>query len=206
MARAFDAFVAAVRRDEPIILAGHSQGALHLARLLREKVAGKPIARRIVAAYVVGWPLSVKDDVPMMGLPACRTADQPNCILSWQSFGEPPIPRWSPTPLKSPSLPAAATATVAICCALNPISGTINGAAAPSDNEGSLVPSADLLSATLGVGQVGARCEGGFLIIDGAIRRSAPMSCRAIIYHVYDYALFLGGDPRRCRAPPDGLP
>src|SRR5258708_471376 len=44
--------------DRPIILAGHSQGALHLERLLREKVANKPIAKRIVAAYVVGWPIS----------------------------------------------------------------------------------------------------------------------------------------------------
>ena len=52
VARAFDAFVAAVPAGEPIILAGHSQGALHLARLLREKVAGKPIARRIVAAVL----------------------------------------------------------------------------------------------------------------------------------------------------------
>ena len=37
----------------------HSQGALHLERLLREKVAGKPIAKRVVAAYVVGWPISI---------------------------------------------------------------------------------------------------------------------------------------------------
>ena len=40
----------------------------NLERLLKERVAGTPIARRIVAAYVVGWPLSMKDDVPHMGL------------------------------------------------------------------------------------------------------------------------------------------
>ncbi len=39
-------------------LAGHSQGSLHLMRLMAEKVAGKPVAKRIVAAYVVGWPVS----------------------------------------------------------------------------------------------------------------------------------------------------
>ena len=33
--------------DRPIILAGHSQGALHLERLIKEKIAGKPIARRL---------------------------------------------------------------------------------------------------------------------------------------------------------------
>jgi len=52
VAAAFDRFVREAG-DRPIILAGHSQWALHLVRLLREKVAGKPIASRIVAAYVV---------------------------------------------------------------------------------------------------------------------------------------------------------
>jgi hypothetical protein len=50
VARAFDAFLAAIPAGQPIILAGHSQGALHLLRLLREKIAGKLIAKRIVAA------------------------------------------------------------------------------------------------------------------------------------------------------------
>ncbi len=45
VAQAFDAFLAA-NPDRPIILAGHSQGGLHLTRLLRERVAGTPIARR----------------------------------------------------------------------------------------------------------------------------------------------------------------
>ena len=57
--------------------------------LLREKIAGKPIARRIVAAYVVGWPVSTTSDLPALGLPACAAPDQTACILSWMSFGEP---------------------------------------------------------------------------------------------------------------------
>ena len=46
----FDRFVSSIPQDRPIILAGHSQGALHLTRLLREKVAGAPLTGRIVAA------------------------------------------------------------------------------------------------------------------------------------------------------------
>ena len=76
VAAAFDRFLAEAG-DRPIILAGHSQGALHLERLLREKVAGKPIAKRIVAAYVVGWPISTTADLPALGLPACASPDQP---------------------------------------------------------------------------------------------------------------------------------
>ena len=71
---AFDQFVATAPADRPIILAGHSQGSLHLTRLLRERVAGKPLASRIVAAYVVGWPISAKADAPAMGLPICSAA------------------------------------------------------------------------------------------------------------------------------------
>src|SRR5438874_577844 len=63
---AFDRFVRE-SGDRPIILAGHSQGALHLSRLLRERIAGTPLARRIVAAYVVGWPVSRLADLPRMG-------------------------------------------------------------------------------------------------------------------------------------------
>ena len=86
---AFDEFVRE-SGDRPIILAGHSQGALQLERLLKEKVAGKPIARRIVAAYVVGWPISATADLPALGLPPCSKDVQTGCILSWLTFGDPP--------------------------------------------------------------------------------------------------------------------
>src|SRR3546814_1219754 len=69
-----------------------SQGSLHLIRLLHEKVAGTPLASRIVAAYVVGWPISVESDLPALGLPACQKTDQAGCILSWQRFAEPSDP------------------------------------------------------------------------------------------------------------------
>ena len=72
---AFDEFVAKVQKDRPIILAGHSQGALHLTHLLKDRVAGKPIAKRIVAAYVVGWPVSIDTDLPAKW--ACPPAPRP---------------------------------------------------------------------------------------------------------------------------------
>ncbi len=70
----------------------HSQGSFHLLRLLRARVAGHAIARRIVAAYVVGWPVSTTADLPALGMTACTTADQTRCLLSWESFGEPADP------------------------------------------------------------------------------------------------------------------
>ena len=192
VARAFDAFLAEIPTDEPIFLAGHSQGALHLSRLLKEKVAGKPVAKRIVAAYVVGWPLSRKDDIPAMGLPACRIADEARCILSWQSFAEPANTRLISDAYEKPELPGGGHRHRADLLCTNPISGTIDGAAPPADNLGTLVPSADLASATLAAGQIGAHCDKGFLTINGAIPALGPYVLPGNNYHVYDYALFWG--------------
>ena len=93
VAAAFDAFVRQAPADRPIVLAAHSQGSLHLTRLLADRVAGKPLARRIAAAYVVGWPISISADLKFLGLPACEQAGQAGCIVSWQSFSEPADPK-----------------------------------------------------------------------------------------------------------------
>ena len=192
VARAFDHFLGTVPPGEPIILAGHSQGALHLSRLLREKVAGTPVAKRIVAAYVVGWPLSSVDDIPAMGLPACRAADEAGCILSWQSYKEPANTKMIRDAYERPATANGRRRRLDDMVCTNPISGTLEGSAAPADNLGTLIPTADLSSATLAPGVVGAQCKGGFLMIDGAVPPLGPYVLPGNNYHVYDYALFWG--------------
>ena len=189
VAAAFDEFVREAG-ERPIILAGHSQGALHLERLLREKVAGKPIARRVVAAYVVGWPIDGSSDLPALGLPACASADQPGCILSWLTFGEPAnadllVDHWQ----ASKGLNGGERRRKQVLC-VNPLTGTRNGSAPPQANPGTLVPTADLRSATLDPQAVGARCDHGLLLIDGHIPALGPYVMPGNNYHVYDYALF----------------
>jgi hypothetical protein len=175
-----------------IILAGHSQGALHLERLLREKVAGRPIAKRIVAAYVVGWPISTKSDLPALGLPACATPEQTRCILSWMTFSEPANPnfifdQWQDTR----GYTGGDRRRVDVLC-VNPISGTLNGEAPAQDNPGTLVPTADMRSATLTAGAVGARCDNGLLLLDGPTPAIGSFVLPGNNYHAYDYALFWG--------------
>ena len=51
---------------------------------------------------------------------------------------------------------------------------------------------ADLRSATLQPGKVGAHCDKGLLILDGAIPPLGPFVLPGNNYHVYDYALFWG--------------
>ena len=191
VAAAFDRFVQEAG-NRPIILAGHSQGALHLERLLREKIAGKPIARRIVAAYVVGWPISTTADLPALDLPACVTAQQSGCILSWLTFGEPANPDLVLDPYEHSSGFSGAPRRREDLLCVNPISGTQNGGAPANANPGTLVPDAGLTSATLLRGGVGARCEKGLLLVDGNIPTYVPPPLPGNNFHVYDYALFWG--------------
>ena len=186
---AFDAFVAGIDPKRPIILAGHSQGSLHLMRLLKDRVAGKPLAKRIVAAYIVGWPISVEADIPAMGLPACSGPEATGCILSWQSFAEP-----AETDLViktfegSTGLTGAPRKGSQMLCT-NPIAGTPDSAAPAAANLGSTIPSADLKTATFVAASIPARCSKGFLLV-GEPPNLGPYTLPGNNYHVYDYSMF----------------
>ncbi len=187
---AFDAFVSAQKKNTPIILAGHSQGALHLTHLLRDRVAGKPLAKRIVAAYVVGWPVSIEADIPAMGLSACTVPDQTQCVMSWQSFAEPAdYNRILQAYNSTIGLTGQNRKDTHILCT-NPL----NGGAAPSDNAeanlGTLKPNGDLSAGELIKSAVPARCDdNGFLLI-GDPPDMGPYRLPGNNYHVYDYPLF----------------
>ena len=187
---AFDRFLVEIPEGEPIILAGHSQGALHLTRLLRERVAGKPLAERIAAAYVVGWPISTAADLPALGLPACERPDQPRCILSWMSFRDPANPDIVLSTYEDSAGFAGGERRREDMLCVNPLTGTRNGSAPPQANSGTLVPAANMSSAELLPGAVGARCEDGLLILEGEIPPLGPYVLPGNNYHVYDYALF----------------
>ena len=185
---AFRQFLSSIPASMPIILAAHSQGALHLEHLLREHGAG--LKGRIVAAYVVGWPISTIADLPALGLPACQSADEAGCVLSWMSFGHPANPNLVLNSYEHSAGFSGAKRKRAEMLCVNPLTGTQNGSAPPSANPGTLVPSADLRSATLQPGMVGAHCDNGLLILDGAIPPLGPFVLPGNNYHVYDYALF----------------
>jgi hypothetical protein len=184
---AFDRFLADTG-DKPIILAAHSQGALHLTRLLAER--HEALEGRLVAAYVVGWPVSTTSDLPALGFPACASPVQTGCILSWMSFGEPAnsdliLGEWS----KTKGANGGERRREDVLC-VNPLTGTAGGSAPASANPGTLVPSPTFTSASLLAGTVGARCDHGLLLIDGEIPPLGPYVLPGNNYHVYDYALF----------------
>ncbi len=188
---AFASFLRQIGPKRPIILAGHSQGALHLTWLLRDRVATDPrLARRIVAAYVVGWPVSRTVDLPKMGLPECAAADQRGCIASWETFAEPADPSLIvDTYDRTRGFDGRPRRDTPMVCT-NPLTGTPDATAPATANLGTLFPSQDLRSAAIVPGRVPARCEGrGFLLI-GEAPDVGPYVLPGNNYHVYDYSLF----------------
>ena len=190
---AYEAFLAQAPAGSPIVLAAHSQGSLHLMRLLQERIRGAPEAERIVAAYVVGWPVSVTADMPAMPLPACQSPSQARCLLSWQSFSEPADPSQVTEVYDESAGPGGASRNGSNMVCTNPITGAAGGEARPADNLGTLVPNEDFSSAEFRRGAVPARCgPRGFLLIgdNDALPDMGSYALPGNNYHVYDYALF----------------
>lgn len=190
VSRAFDFFLATVPKDAPIVLAGHSQGAVLLMRLMKERVAGTPLAARIVAAYPVGWPVSTTHDLPLMGLPACAVPDQAGCVMSWSSFAEPAEPeKLTAGSIAALGLDGKPRAGSPLLCS-NPLTGGTGGAAPASANRGTLVPSADLASGTMTPAAVPARCDERGLLLIGDPPQMGSYVMPGNNYHVYDIPLF----------------
>lgn len=83
--KAFDYYLSNLNNGRPFIIASHSQGSTHVIRLLKEYFDGKPLAKQLVAAYVVGMAL---DPSIYANLKACSKPDQTGCILAWRTFME----------------------------------------------------------------------------------------------------------------------
>jgi hypothetical protein len=54
---AFEFYLKNYNKGRPIIIAGHSQGSMLAARLLKEFFDGKPLQSRLIAAYLIGYPI-----------------------------------------------------------------------------------------------------------------------------------------------------
>ncbi|MDK4806111.1 MAG: DUF3089 domain-containing protein [Novosphingobium aromaticivorans] len=198
---AFSAFLAALPADQPIILAGHSQGALYVARLLRDRVRATPLARRLVAAYVIGWPVSAQRGPPALGLPACAAPDSTGCLAGWMSFAEPARPDLLLSAL--PTVPFEGPGHgengesfdgEALLCT-NPLSGRPGTAPMPaSANLGTLLPDGrdpdTERAGPLAPGIVPARCTARGLLLVGPPPTVGQFVLPGNAYHVYDIPLF----------------
>ena len=85
--RAFDHYLRHDNKGRPFILAGHSQGARHIAQLLEDRVDGRALRRRMVVAYVVGIDLTIGEfGARYTTLVPCATPAQTGCVVAWNAI------------------------------------------------------------------------------------------------------------------------
>jgi pimeloyl-ACP methyl ester carboxylesterase len=96
---AWEYYLAHDNNGRKVVLIGHSQGASVLKRLIQEHIDGEADVRELVAAaFLLGTSVSAPNGLDVGGdfknIPACRTASQEGCVISYSTFNEdspPPI-------------------------------------------------------------------------------------------------------------------
>jgi hypothetical protein len=125
VARAFEYFLEHFSSGRPFVIASHSQGTHHGARLLKERVDGTPLVERLVAAYIIGGGISSSqfDDMQDVGL--CRHATDLHCAVHWDTYSEAVIDEL--------------TANAGNVC-VNPLSWQVDGGLVGRDRHAGAVP------------------------------------------------------------------
>lgn len=167
--RAFEHYLKNDNRGRPFILAGHSQGGFHIARLIEERIQGKPAMRRMVAAYAIGYNLSVGDfGKTYKTVSPCTKPAQTHCIVQWNAV------------LPAADLAAAASAgeqrylkrygddpAKTLFC-INPLTFDARRPTAAKSASMGAAPGAPGFGKVLPLSAraVSARCDKGFLIVE----------------------------------------
>lgn len=170
VAHAFAYYLKNWNHNRPFIIASHSQGTIHAARLLKEFVIGTPLQSQLIAAYIPGMPVPT-DSLP--GLPICQSETTLGCFASWSTYQKGFTP------------PYYNKALVRAVC-VNPISWRYDSLyASPNEHKGSVVKPFHLVRPKICDAQV----HGGILWITkpkfpGAFLYQNPN------YHIGDFNLF----------------
>ncbi len=80
---AFETYLKQFNGGRPIIIAAHSQGTTHAARLLKEYFEGKTLQNKLVCAYLVGMPVPKQY---FTSLQPCRDSLGTGCFVSWRTY------------------------------------------------------------------------------------------------------------------------
>lgn len=187
---AFDEFMKRRGAGRPFVLASHSQGTALAERLLREKIWGKPLAQELVAAYLIGGP--VTPETLGKDLPVCATEDQWGCVVAFNVRG----PRYRDSTWEFKNRNGGGDPLASRIC-VNPLSWKMDGATATADlHQGALffdTPTPALLRTF-----TDATCRNGRVVVDhmGELpKRDLPSHILLWImgpdnYHPIEYQLF----------------
>lgn len=82
--RAFLTYLNQENKGKKIIIAAHSQGTLHAARLIDELILpDKKLKDNLLLAYLIGMPVASS----FKNFPVCENPLQLNCFVSWNTHG-----------------------------------------------------------------------------------------------------------------------
>lgn len=80
---AFIYYIKNFNGGRPIIIASHSQGTKHAARLLKEFFEDKPLQDKLVCAYIIGLPVP---ENYFTSIKPCTDSTATGCFVSWRTF------------------------------------------------------------------------------------------------------------------------
>jgi hypothetical protein len=121
---AFAYYLEHYNHGRPIIIASHSQGTTHALRLMKEFFEGKPLAHRLVAAYMIG--MAIPQDY-YTTLHPCGDSTATGCFIGWRTMKEGFLPDY----VRKERLPSVT---------INPLTWTTADTPASRDlNEGAIL-------------------------------------------------------------------
>lgn len=87
---AFEFYLKNYNQGKPIIIAAHSQGALHAKKLIQEFFDRKPLQEKLIAAYLVGVKIT---ESMFHAIPALTKAHTTGGFLSWNTYKIKKLPK-----------------------------------------------------------------------------------------------------------------
>ena len=178
---AFDYYMEHYNEGRPFIIAGFSQGADHVLRLLKARTGDMRIARQLIAAYAIGWVITEKEMRKYPQLRFAGRADDTGVIVSFNSEAE--------GVHDSPILPRGIHAL-----AINPLNWRTDGTVADrSLNKGACFVSPDGTVESEYPALTGAYIDterGALKCTDISPKRFPGKLYDDGIFHIYDYRFF----------------
>lgn len=96
--RAFEYYLTHLNPDRPFIIAGHSQGSMALINLMRKRFNDEALQKRLVAAYVIGYSVPVKELDEYVWMKPAQGETDTGIIISYNTEG----PDAGPSPVLYP--------------------------------------------------------------------------------------------------------
>ncbi|QJB56262.1 DUF3089 domain-containing protein [Pseudodesulfovibrio sp. zrk46] len=176
---AFRYYLTHLNQGRPFILAGHSQGSNILVDMARDYWGTFGAEDRMIAAYTIGWSITLADIKQNPKLTICESAEQTGCFITYNTV--------------APGRQAVAPTLKPDTYVVNPLTWTTDNSIAPASlNNGAVFFSDD------GTQKSVANYTDAQIVDHGLVINPDDKTYLAIeggafpegVYHFFDYSLF----------------